>query len=52
MLHVKAKANKKCRKDSNKNEEFSYLNYLEVSNLYACAMSQKQKFPIDGFNWV
>ena len=52
MLYAKARTNKKCRKDSDKNKESSYLNYLEVSNLYGCAMSQKQKLPVDGFNWV
>ena len=36
--------------DYDKNEEPSYLNYWNVSNLYRWAMSQK--LPVDDFKWV
>ena len=29
--------------------ESSYIQYLDASNLYELAMSQK--FPVDGFKW-
>ena len=32
------------------NKELSYLQYLDESNLYGRAMSQK--LPVDGFTWV
>ena len=36
-------------KNYDKNKELSYLNYLDVNNLYGWAMSQK--LPVDGFKW-
>ena len=37
-------------KNYNKNIESSYLMYLDASNLYRWAMSQK--LPVNGFKWV
>ena len=45
-----AKANKKYIKNYDKNNESSYLNYLDANNLYGWTMSQK--LPINGFKWV
>ena len=36
-------------KNYDKNEESSYIQYLDVNNLYAWAMSQK--LPVNGFKW-
>ena len=33
-----------------KNEESSYIQYLEANNLYGWAMSQK--LPVNGFKWI
>ena len=33
-----------------KNNELSYIEYLDANNLYGSAMSQK--LPINGFKWV
>ena len=48
-MHRCAKANHKYMKDYNKDEEESFLVYLDDNNLYGWAMSQK--FPVDGFKW-
>ena len=45
-----AKANNKYMKDYNKDEEESFLEYLEANNLYGGAMSEP--LPVDGFDWV
>ena len=44
------KVNNKYIKDYNKNGESSFLEYLDVNNLYCCAMSQP--LPADDFDWV
>ena len=48
--HKYAKANKKYIKNYDKNNESSYLNYLDANNFYGWTMSQK--LPINGFKWV
>ena len=37
-------------KNYNKNQESSYLEYLDANNLYRWAMSQK--LPVYGFEWI
>ena len=44
-----AKANNKYMKNSNKDKEESFLQYLDDNNLCSWAMSQK--LPADGFKW-
>ena len=48
--HSYAKANNKYIKNYDKNNESSYIEYLEVNNLYGWAMSQK--IPVNGFKWL
>ena len=49
-MHRYAKANNKYMKDYNKNIESSYIQYLDTSNLYGWAMSQK--LPVNNFKWL
>ena len=49
-IHRHTKANNKYIKNYNKKIESSYLAYLDASNLYGWAMSQK--LPVNGFTWV
>ena len=45
-----AKANNKYMKVYDKNKELSYIQYWNVNNLYAWAMSQK--LPVNNFEWI
>ena len=36
--------------DYDENKESSYINYLDVNNLYEWAMSPK--LPVDNFRWI
>ena len=45
-----ANANNRYMKDYNKNIESSYIEYLDVHNLYGLEMSQK--LPVNGFKWI
>ena len=49
-IHRYAKANNKYMKNYDKNDESSYIKYLDANNLYACAM--RQKLPVNGFKWI
>ena len=49
-IHRYAKANNKYMKDYNKNIESSYIQYLDASNFYGWAMSQK--LPVNNFKWI
>ena len=45
-----AKANNKYMKNYDKKMESSYVGYLDASNLYGWAVSQK--LPVNDFKWV
>ena len=49
-LHRYAKANNKYMIYHDKNKESSYIQYLDASNLYGWAMSQK--VPVNGLKWA
>ena len=48
-IHRYAKVNNKHMKNYDKMKESSYIQYLDASNLYGWAMSQKS--PVNGFRW-
>ena len=49
-IHRYARANSRYLKNYNKNEEPSFLEYLDANNLYGWAMIEP--LPLDGFKWV
>ena len=50
VTHRCAKTNNKYMKNYDKNNESSYLKYLDANNLYGWAMPQR--LPVNGFKWV
>ena len=49
-IHRYVKANNKYMKNYNKDEESSYIQYLDANNLYGWAMSKK--LLVNGFKWI
>ena len=49
-IHRYAKANNKYMKNYNKDEESSYIQYVDANNLYGWVISKK--LPVNGFRWL
>ena len=49
-IHRYAKANNKYMKNYNKDEESSYIQYLDANNFHGWAMSEKLR--VNGFKWL
>ena len=49
-IHRYAKTNNKCMNNYNKNEESSYIQYLDANNLYGWVMSKE--LPVNSFRWL
>ena len=49
-IHRHAKGNNYYMENYDKNEESSYIQYLDANNLFGWAMSQK--LPVNGFKWI
>ena len=49
-VHSYAKANNKYLNKYNEKQEFSFLEYLDASNLFGWGM--EQNLPVGGFEWV
>ena len=49
-IHRYAKANNKCTKNYDENEEYSFLEYLDANSAYGWTMIQS--LPVDGFKFV
>ena len=50
VIRTYAEANNKYMDNYDKNKEFSFLQYLDVNNLYGCPMTEK--LPVGGFKWM